>query len=207
MSQDLFENALAEVRSFYEASDELSGFCQFPNEAQLEWCERDPHYINPATLFAEDVSLQSEQFSSVRDALIAVKDVAFWRETYKQTDIGEEFLNRFGCYELFGWDGHFQCQETRGFIVYSTADLYYPWHHHPAEEMYFILAGEAEFATEGNAPKMLRPGDTVFHAENQPHNMQTREKGVLAWVQWRGEMSVAPVLTDWLNGPVTKHET
>ena len=46
----------------------------------------------------------------------------------------------------------------------------------------------------------LKPGDTVFHAENQPHNMQTREKGVLAWVQWRGEMSVAPVLTDRLNG-------
>lgn len=200
MSQELFENALAEVKAFYEASQELTAFQAFPQSDEFKWADLDPYYINPATLFAEDTSLQSDKFASVRDALIAVKDAAFWRETYKDTNIGEDFLNRFGCYELFGWEGHFSCQSTRGFIVYSDNGLYYPWHHHPAEEMYFILAGEAEFATEGNTPKMLKPGDTVFHAENQPHNMVTKEKGVLAWVQWRGEMSVTPVLTDRLNG-------
>jgi len=199
MNQDLFENALSKVRGFYEASKELSDFQPFPENDAFQWQELEPHYINPATLFSEDSTLDSDQFSDVRDALIAVKDAAFWRETYKDTNIGEEFLNRFGCYELFGWEGHFHCQETRGFMVYSSGDLYYPWHHHPAEEMYFILAGEAKFATEGNTAKMLKPGDTVFHAENQPHNMQTLDRGVLAWVQWRGDMSVAPVLTDRLN--------
>lgn len=199
MTRHLFENALEEVRKFYEACDELTRFQAFPKTDELEWVDRDPRYINPATLFSQDESLVSDRFASVRDALIAVKDAAFWRETYKDTDIGDDFLNRFGCYELFGWEGHFHCNATRGFIVYSPGGLYYPWHHHPAEEMYFILAGEAEFATEGNAPKMLKPGDTVFHAENQPHNMETRENGVLAWVQWRGDMSVSPVLTDRLN--------
>jgi len=200
MSKDLFENVLAEVKSFYEASPDLMAFHNFPDENDLQWEKKEPHYIHPATLFAEDKSLNTDKFAPVRDAMIALKDDALWRETYKDTNIGEDFLNRFGCYELFGWEGHFHCRSTRGFIVYSDNGLYYPWHHHPAEEMYFILAGEAEFATEGNAPKMLKPGDAVFHAENQPHNMQTREKGVLAWVQWRGEMSVAPVLTDRLNG-------
>lgn len=199
MSRELFERALLKVKNAYEAQPEMMAFHPFPEPEELTWNPLEPYYINPATLFAEDQSLQTEDFAAVRDALIAVKDVAMWRETYKDTDIGDEFLNRFGCYELFGWDGHFTCQSTRGFIVYSPGELYYPWHHHPAEEMYFILAGEAEFATEGNAPKMLKPGDTVFHAENLPHNMQTREKGVLAWVQWRGEMSIAPVLTDRLN--------
>lgn len=200
MTQHLFEKALAEVKAFYEASMDLMAFQTFPDDNELEWANLEPHYINPATLFAEDASLVSDRFSSVRDALIAVKDGALWRETYKDTNIGDDFMNRFGCYELFGWNGHFHCQSTRGFIVYSPGGLYYPWHHHPAEEMYFILAGEAEFATEGNAAKMLKPGDTVFHAENQPHNMATNENGVLAWVQWRGDMSVAPVLTDRLNG-------
>ncbi len=200
MTQELFENALAEVRAFYEASPELMAFQKFPETEETKWANLEPHYINPATLFAEDNSLYTDKFASVREALIAVKDSARWRETYKDTNIGEDFMNRFACYELFGWEGHFSCQSTRGFIVYSDNELYYPWHHHPAEEMYFILAGEAEFATEGNAPKMLKPGDTVFHAENQPHNMITKEKGVLAWVQWRGDMSVSPVLTDRLNG-------
>lgn len=182
MSEPLFEHALDEVRRFYEASKALSDFYAFPEQDAFQWRELEPHHIHPATLFAKDESLNDGAFPTVRDALLAVKDQAFWRETYKDTNIGEDFLNRFGCYELFGWEGHFQCQETRGFMVYSTGDLYYPWHHHPAEEMYFILAGEAEFATEGNTPKLLKPGDTVFHAENQPHNMQTFEKGVLAWV-------------------------
>ena len=203
MTKEVFDKALAEVKAFYEASSDLQTFCPFPQADDLNFREMEPHFINPASLFANDDSLYTDRFASAKDALLAVKDDAYWRETYKDTNIGDDFLNRFGCYELFGWDGHFECHSTRGFLVYSTGDLYYPWHHHPAEEMYFILAGEAEFATEGNSPKMLRPGDTVFHAENQPHNMQTHEKGVLAWVQWRGEMSVAPVLTDRLNdGPV-----
>lgn len=199
MSRALFDHALEEVRKFYEASDAMMQFQNFPEPSELEWTELEPHYIDPATLFSEDKSLVTDKFSDVRDALIALKDDASWRETYKDTNIGDDFLTRFGCYELFGWDGHFHCRSTRGFIVYSPAGLYYPWHHHPAEEMYFILAGEAEFATEGNAPKHLKPGDTVFHAENQPHNMETKDSGVLAWVQWRGDMSVAPVLTDRLN--------
>ena len=200
MAREVFEKALQEVKGFYEASPALTDFHAFPSSEELSWRELEPHYINPANLFAGDSSLSPGQFDSVKDALLAVKDDARWRETYKDTNIGDDFLSKFGCYELFGWEGHFDCQSTRGFIVYSPGGLYYPWHHHPAEEIYFILAGEAEFATEGNAAKMLKPGDTVFHQENQPHNMQTREKGVLAWVQWRGDMSVSPVLTDRLNG-------
>ncbi len=200
MTREIFEKALQEVKGFYEAEPALTDFHAFPSSDELAWRELEPNYIDPADLFAEDESLSPGRFDSVKEALLAAKDDARWRETYKNTNIGADFLAKFGCYELFGWEGHFDCQSTRGFIVYTPGGLYYPWHHHPAEEIYFILAGEAEFATEGNAPKMLRPGDTVFHQENQPHNMQTHEKGVLAWVQWRGDMSVKPVLTDRLNG-------
>ncbi|MGI9352447.1 MAG: dimethylsulfonioproprionate lyase family protein [Rhizobiaceae bacterium] len=198
MNKQLFDHAFEEIRLAYESHPEMAKFCEFPTD--IEWREMPPFLIPPARLMAEDSSLETTEFESLRDALVAVGDDAHWRETYRGTNIGEDFLSRFGCYELFGWEGHYQCQSTRGFLVYSTGGLYYPWHHHPAEEIYLIIAGEAEFATEGNRPRMLKPGDTVFHAENQPHNMTTRDKGVLAWVQWRGDMSVAPVLTDRLNG-------
>ncbi|MEM9277050.1 MAG: dimethylsulfonioproprionate lyase family protein [Pseudomonadota bacterium] len=198
MSRALFENALEKIRQAYERHPDMVEFCPFPND--VNWRTVEPHFLPPARLMAQDASLETDEFEELRDALIAAGDDARWRETYKHTNIGDEFLSKFGCYELFGWDGHFECRSTRGFLVYSPGGLYYPWHHHPAEEMYMIIAGEAEFATEGNAPKMLRPGDTVFHFENQSHNMQTHEKGVLAWVQWRGELGVAPVLTDRLNG-------
>ncbi len=115
----------------------------------------------------DDNSLLTDNYSKLRDAFIAPWQHANWRETYQGTDIGEDFMSRFACYELFGHDGHFQTDKMRGFLVYSDADLYYPWHHHPAEELYFIIAGEATFATEGNEPKLLKAGDTVFH-EKKP---------------------------------------
>lgn len=199
VTQDLFDTALQNVRSFYDASPDLKAFCDFPKSDQLTFEPCDPFHINPATLCGTDQSLYSSQYAKARDSLIAVKDIAKWRETYRDTNIGDAFLDNFGCYELFGLQGHYHCKITRGFVVYSAPDLYYPWHHHPAEEIYFIIAGEAEFAKEGSAPKMLKPGDTVFHKSNEPHNMQTRDKGVLAWVQWRGDLTTPPILTDRLN--------
>ena len=200
MSKELFEAALAEIRNLHESSSDMSAFQQFPGSDDTEFQTYEPFHILPADHMAKDQSIRGGAFETVCKALHDLKDHALWRETYRGTNIGEDFLSRFGCFELYGLSGHFHCETTRGFMVYSTSDLYYPWHHHPAEELYFILAGEAEFATEGNPAKLLQPGDTVFHKENQPHNMQTHGKGVLAWVQWRGDLETPPVLTDRLNG-------
>lgn len=200
MTNGSFDVALKEMRLAYEASQALSSFRQFPDDDELHFENIDPHLINAAKLALEDNTLDATQLAPLRDALINLAKDAKWRETYKETKIGDTFLDNFGCYELLGLEGHFHCKTTRGFVVYSAPNLYYPWHHHPAEEMYFIIAGEAEFAVEGAKPRIYKPGDTIFHATNQPHNMQTNKSGVLAWVQWRGDLTTAPVLTDRLNG-------
>ena len=73
--------------------------------------------------------------------------------------------------------------------------LFYPWHHHPAEELYVIIAGEAVFEAAGRPPRRLGPGYTAFHASNQPHAMTTEDKPVLAYVLWRGDLKTPPILT------------
>lgn len=118
---------------------------------------------------------------------------AHWRETYAETDIGDDFLNRFGCYCLIGENGPWQSDRMAAYVVTMPAGLEYPWHHHPAEEMYFVLAGKAEFRVKGAPPRVLGPGQEVFHASNQPHAMQTRDKGVMAYVLWRGDLATKPV--------------
>ena len=193
----LFDIALEEVTKLHQTHKIVREFAKFPN--QFEWQGLPSYDIPGALLMAEDKSLYTNLVKDLRDAFIAPWQYANWRETYRDTDIGDDFLSRFACYELFGHEGHFKTEEMRGFLVYSDAGLYYPWHHHPAEELYFIIAGEASFATESNEAKLLKSGDTVFHSKNQPHNMQTHEKGVLAYVIWRNEFDTAPVLTDRLN--------
>ena len=193
----LFDKTLAEVIKLHQSTKVVREFADFPDD--FEWQELPRHQISGARLMAQDKSLETDTYQSLRDTFIALWQEANWRETYRDTNIGEDFLSRFACYEFFGHEGHFHTKKMRGFLLYSDASLYYPWHHHPAEELYFIIAGEASFATEGNEPKLLKPGDTVFHASNQPHNMRTHDKGVLAYVLWRNEFNTAPVLTDRLN--------
>ncbi len=80
-------------------------------------------------------------------------------------------------------------------VVYMPARLWYSWHHHPGEEMYLILAGQAEFLRKGHAPETLCEGDTVQHESNQPHAAETHDSPLMAYVVWRNGFRTKPVLT------------
>ena len=71
-----------------------------------------------------------------------------WQRTYKEEEVGSDFLNRYGYYELIGPEGHYHSNKIRGFIAYWGEKLTYDWHSHEAEEIYFILAGSGLFRTK-----------------------------------------------------------
>jgi mannose-6-phosphate isomerase-like protein (cupin superfamily) len=123
---------------------------------------------------------------ATRDAIRDLTDYADWQLTYTEDEVGQDFLNRYGWFELVGPEGHYRSDEIRAYIAYWGENLYYPWHLHEAEELYFILAGEALFEAEGDDPVTLRPGDIRIHRSNQPHQMTTGDSPVLALVLWRG---------------------
>lgn len=172
---------------------DVSGFADWEPDAKPSF--RAPFTVPVAEQVPQDQRLYTEDLGHVRDAFAAVWDLAMWRQTYSAEQVGQDFLNRFGCYELIGPDGHFQGQTLRSFVLYSDADLYYEWHSHPAEELYFVIAGEALFEAEGQSPKILTPGCSAFHASGQRHRMTALDVPVMAYVLWRGEdMSTKPVL-------------
>ena len=123
---------------------------------------------------------------ATRDAIRDLTDYADWQQTYTVEEVGQDFLNRYGWFELVGPEGHYRSDEIRAYVAYWGENLYYPWHLHEAEELYYILAGEALFEAEGETPVTLRPGDIRIHRSNQPHQMTTGASPVLALVLWRG---------------------
>ena len=133
--------------------------------------------------------------SLVLDAFILASPYAHWRQTYKGTIIGEKFLNKFGCYGLIGPESPFQSEKIRAWVVYMPKNFYYPWHHHPAEEMYLCLAGEAVFRKEGSREAILNSGGIMEHSANQPHAMETFDHPIMAYVVWRNEFGTKPILT------------
>ena len=73
--------------------------------------------------------------------------------------------------------------------------LYYPWHQHPAEEMYLCLAGEAVFIKQGSEDVTLQQGGIALHQSNQPHALEIQKHPVLCYVVWRNELNTSPILT------------
>ena len=142
-----------------------------------------------------DIGLHTDDYTDLRDAFILASPYAHWRQTYKGTTVGEKFLNKFGCYGLIGPESPFHSEKIRAWVVYMPKKFYYPWHHHPAEEMYLCLAGEAVFRRENCPDTRLVSGGIMEHSANQPHSMETLEHPIMSYVVWRNEFGTKPVLT------------
>ena len=181
---------LSTIRATFMQTPALQAFCGFPDDVMPQPVQR--HYIGAEDGFLSDHTLGSAPLvSAIRD--FAPK--AHWRETYKGTDIGDEFLNRFCCFNLIGAGGPFLSKQLWAWMVYMPAHLHYPWHHHPGEEMYLVLSGQARFFREGETPEILQSGACSAHASNQPHAMETEDHSVLALVVWRNGFDTPPQLT------------
>lgn len=173
------------------AGANLTQFCPFPTDLTAQ--DVTPHRIPVADLFEAD-----PQTHPLARAFQAASPAARWRETYKHTDIGADFLDRFGCYAVISAGGDaapFISQQMNAYVVYMPPGLHYPWHHHPGEELYYVLEGSAEFQRQGQPPEVLGPGGQVAHASNQPHGMTTQGQSVTALVLWRSHLTVLPVWT------------
>ncbi|QGX98817.1 cupin domain-containing protein [Roseovarius faecimaris] len=184
---------LEAARAAHAAVPALQDFCPFPEPLREQAVTA--HHDPLCDAMAADADLTTEAFAGFRDALIAAGPLAQWRETYRHTSIGAVLHAHFGTYEFLGHDAPFGTDTMRGFMVYQRPGYHYPMHHHPAEELYLVLAGEAEFHVEGEGSRVLRPGESQFHLTNQPHALTTHDQPVLAYVLWRGDLMTKPVFT------------
>ena len=189
-----FESLLDAARDAHETQAALSDFCAFPTD--LIPFEVAPYHIAASDLMVAETGFSDGSANHLRSAFIKAAPQAQWRETYWQTDISQDFKDRFACYCLIGAGGAWMSNQMAAYVVYMPPHLYYPSHHHPAEELYYVIGGEADFHREGLPSKRLSQGDSCFHAANQPHAMETKESPVMAYVLWRNEFQTSPVWSD-----------
>ena len=190
-----FDLLLSELRTVYENHQELMAFAPFCQDVTTQKIEPNPLLCGQG-LAREKNEFFETQYQTLCKAVVAAGAQAHWRETYKHTKVGQDFLDRFGCFTIIGPEGGFQSGQLWAWVVYMPPRLYYPWHEHPTEECYLVIAGEAQFMRAGQAPRFLHSGDVIFHAAQQPHALQTHEAGVLALVFWRNGFGILPVLSE-----------
>ncbi len=185
-------NLLRETQAVHKLPT-LQKFCPFPTP--LAENPITPYKSKAADLMLNDRSPCADHLAGFREALIDAGPLAQWRETYKGGPLGQDFEDSFACYEILGRDAPFATDQMRGFVLYFPAGLHYPWHHHPAEELYLVVAGQGEFAISGEEPRMLSSGNTIYHRSNIPHALTTHDQPIMTYVLWRGDLTTKPVLT------------
>lgn len=185
MSRAAFDRLLVAVGDLFEEYPVLAAFDAFPED--LEWSGLPPEPLEMASQVAgwhvDGTSPVHEFHQSVQ----SVAPEANWRQTYSEAEVGADFLANYGYFELYGPTGHFHCGSARAFVAYWGAGLTYDWHHHAAEELYFVVSGAAVFQCKGKADATLTRGMTRRHDVWQRHAMKTRDRAILTFVLWRGE--------------------
>ena len=185
MTRPQFDTALSAARTVAQSTPSMREFINWPKT--MPFTARPPQ---PAPVINE---LQNHPGATTAltlpllQALLALSKHIEWRLTYSEAEVGKDFLQRFGWFELAGpRDGYFQTNTTRMTVGYWGANLYYPWHLHEPEELYLVVSGGALFEVEGRESRTLRAGDTILHTSNQPHALTTGDSGILTFVLWRG---------------------
>lgn len=177
------DHVLAAARQVHQNHPDMSGFAPWPDD--LVSAELSPRHIPAVDLVqAFDEPAQPDMqhlVSAVRDKA----HLASWKRTYTEEEVGADFRNRYGYYELFGPTGHFHSTQLRGYIAYWGAGLHYDWHSHEAEEIYLTLAGEGLFKLEDQEAR-LGSGKTRMHGSWQRHALITESHPILTFVLWRG---------------------
>lgn len=192
-----YDEILTELGILFETQTGLSDFCPLPDSLARQLVE--PNHRAASDDLQNETRLISSAFASLQETLIAASPDMHWREVYRKdshtpSGISFDFMERLGVYAIIGETGPFLSKDMSAYLVYMPAHLTYPWHYHPAEELYFILSGEAVFRREGHEDRLVRESDIIIHDSNQAHEMQTYDSPLLSIAIWRNHLDIAPTL-------------
>ena len=195
---DLFDAVVAR----HATDPALMTFCAMPDDIAAQPCP--PFETSSARRLASETGFDGQAIDPLAALFRAASPAAKWRETYKDTDLPRDFLDAFGSWCLIGSGGPYTSDHIASYMLYMPAGLWYPWHHHPAEELYVVLAGSGEFLVSGEEPQQLGVGDAIMHEANQPHALRTTDAPILCYVVWRNGFGIPPVLTppDQVDAPL-----
>ena len=125
---------------------------------------------------------------SIHKLIRKVSPYANWRQTYKEKDVGKKFLKKFAYFELFGPRGHFLTNVMSLYVIFFDKNAYYIWHKHEAEELYYVISGNAKFESLNSKTKILFKSQFRYHHSYQPHSLTTSKDMCLCIVLWKDKL-------------------
>lgn len=91
--------------------------------------------------------------------------------------------------ELIGPDGLVASDEVRLGLYGMLSGHEYGLRTHPAEEIFIMLAGEADWKCGTTDYRPLGPGERSYHPSMLPHANRTRNQAFMSIYIWHGDVS------------------
>ena len=183
--ENIFENTKNEVEKLWYNNNVLSNFVKFPKNLSLINFSRNKIPVTEK-LFNWNSNLESN-LKELHILISSISPYVNWEQGYEENDVGKDFLNKYGFFELIGPSGHFKTTEMALYVNYLCKNAYYPWHNHDAEELYFIVSGEAKFESKNQNTEILSSTNTRLHKSFESHAITTDQKPVLSFVIWKNK--------------------
>ena len=142
-TENIFNNAKSEIEKLWNNKSVLSNFVKFPKNLLLKDLNKNKIPVTDK-LFKWNLNLNTKLIE-LHNSISKLSPYVNWEHGYKEKEVGKDFLNRYGFFELIGPTGHFKTSEMALYVNYLCKNAYYPWHNHDAEELYFIVSGKAKF--------------------------------------------------------------
>lgn len=173
-----------EAMALIRATPDLAGFAPLPQA--LDKVDLPATTLPSVERFLTNPGAPIASTTAFTKATLAAAPDADWRQTYTEAEVGADFLAQYAWMEIWGPSGHFHCDDARAYVAFWGPHLYYDWHQHEAEEIYFLATGNADFEAVGTKGATVKAGETRLHTSNQPHAMTTNMSAILTLVLWRG---------------------
>lgn len=151
-----------------------------------------------AQFVAEAVTLgRNGPFAEIAVAFAAVEPYCDWLQNpnYSEASLGPGYVDRYGYVELVGPGRPVESADLLVGLLMLGPGMHYPDHAHPAEEIYHVVAGTAEWWREDEGWRRRGPGAVIHHAPMMRHAMRTEVEPLLALYCWTGEVKTYATMT------------
>ncbi|WP_419922975.1 dimethylsulfonioproprionate lyase family protein [Candidatus Poriferisodalis sp.] len=163
---------------------------------------RSPAQVEPRQLpvlrHLDAVELSGDTATdAVLDEFLSLAPALPWRQTAGYLGVlSQDFHDNYGYVQLVGPDSIVEHHSVRVGIAVWGPHLHYPSHHHEAEELYHVLAGEPLFSGSDGVRRTTRPGDAVHHAPWQEHCQDFGATPTVLLYCWTGAVVADAVLSE-----------
>ncbi|MEM9043770.1 MAG: dimethylsulfonioproprionate lyase family protein [Pseudomonadota bacterium] len=189
VNRDADNQLLAEIQGFVAEHSDVSvnRFKSGITDWGSEWQGVSPEFLPAADLLPSTLSLTIDRTLGLTTAFSKHRGSRKWEQSYTRSDnlVGDDMLVGYGFAEVIGKNGPFVSEKVRSGIGIWGPDIVYPAHQHVAEEVYVALAGSAEFSLEGDAPRMVGPGEAVYVKSNRMHGFRTIDQPLVVFYIWQ----------------------